>query len=203
MDMNSLVLDAVCWDKDRFGKDYMGEFDVALEDIFADKQVVQEVIRHLCRFSDDAMLTSSQPRWYNLGSRRAGKKSGVVTGAIQIQFSLADPTNPSATPEQILDKLWGLLGNGELSAEDEARLARAESSDIEDDEVVSELEEDATPEQKARKKRRLRLARLKRKAKERGYEFTGGTDVAGVLFVEIQRITDLPPEKNGKAKFKD
>ena len=43
MDVNSLVLDAVCWDKDRFGKDYMGEFDVALEDIFADKDVVQEV----------------------------------------------------------------------------------------------------------------------------------------------------------------
>jgi phosphatidylserine decarboxylase len=43
VDMNSLVLDAVCWDKDRFGKDYMGEIDVALEEAFADKQVVQEV----------------------------------------------------------------------------------------------------------------------------------------------------------------
>ena len=124
-----------------------------------------------------------------------------MTGAIQLQFTLCDPTNPSAAPEQILEKLWALLGNGELSAEDEARLARAESSDIEDDDVVSELEEDATPEQKAKKKRRLRLARLKRKAKERGYEFTGGHDVAGVLFVEIQRITDLPPEKNGKERM--
>jgi phosphatidylserine decarboxylase len=99
-----------------------------------------------------------------------------------------------------MEKLWGLMGNGELSVEDEARLARADSSDIEDDEdAVSELDEDATPEQKQKKKRKLRLARLKRKAKERGYEFTGGNDVAGVLFVEIQRITDLPPEKNGRS----
>jgi phosphatidylserine decarboxylase len=43
VDIQSLVLDAVCWDKDRFGKDYMGEFNIALEDIFADKQVSQEV----------------------------------------------------------------------------------------------------------------------------------------------------------------
>lgn len=145
------------------------------------------------------VLIIRKPRWYPLGSRRSGKKSGVVTGAIQLQFSLSDPTNASATPEQIFEKLTGLAGNIELSAEEEARLAREQSSDIEDDEdAVSELEEDATPEQKAKKRRRLRIARLKRKAKERGYEFTGGNDVAGVLFVEIQRITDLPPEKNGK-----
>jgi phosphatidylserine decarboxylase len=41
--VQSLLLEAVCWDKDRFGKDYMGEFDVALEDIFANGQTSQEV----------------------------------------------------------------------------------------------------------------------------------------------------------------
>lgn len=41
--VQSLLLEAVCWDKDRFGKDYLGEFDVALEDIFANRQVSQEV----------------------------------------------------------------------------------------------------------------------------------------------------------------
>lgn len=39
----SLLLEAVCWDKDRMGKDYLGEFDVAVEDIFDNGQVVQEV----------------------------------------------------------------------------------------------------------------------------------------------------------------
>ncbi|DAA75115.1 TPA_exp: Uncharacterized protein A8136_2213 [Trichophyton benhamiae CBS 112371] len=37
------LLECVCWDKDRFGKDYMGEFDIALEDIFSNGQVQQEV----------------------------------------------------------------------------------------------------------------------------------------------------------------
>lgn len=39
----SRLLEAVCWDKDRFGKDYLGEFDIPLEDIFADGKTVQEV----------------------------------------------------------------------------------------------------------------------------------------------------------------
>jgi phosphatidylserine decarboxylase len=41
--VQSLALDAVCWDKDRFGKDYMGQFDVAVEDIFANGNPSQEV----------------------------------------------------------------------------------------------------------------------------------------------------------------
>lgn len=41
--ISSLLLEGVCWDKDRFSKDYMGEFDVALEDIFTNGQTVQEV----------------------------------------------------------------------------------------------------------------------------------------------------------------
>ena len=40
---HSLLLEAVCWDKDRFGKDYMCEFDISLEDIFANGITSQEV----------------------------------------------------------------------------------------------------------------------------------------------------------------
>lgn len=39
----SLLLEAVCWDRDRFGKDYLGEFDVAVEEIFSNGQVSQNV----------------------------------------------------------------------------------------------------------------------------------------------------------------
>lgn len=39
----SLVLEVKCWDRDRFGKDYMGEFDVALEEMFANGSMSQEV----------------------------------------------------------------------------------------------------------------------------------------------------------------
>lgn len=84
-------------------------------------------------------------------------------------------------------------------AEDD-RLERLESGDQDDDDDDDQEEntdESKTSEGSAKKKNRLRLARLKKKAKKHGYEFSGATDVAGVLFVEVQRITDLPPEKNG------
>lgn len=32
--VEGLVLEAVCWDKDRFRKDYMGELDIPLEEVF-------------------------------------------------------------------------------------------------------------------------------------------------------------------------
>ena len=38
----NLLLEVVCWDKDRFTNDYMGEFDVAVEDIFANGKTIQE-----------------------------------------------------------------------------------------------------------------------------------------------------------------
>lgn len=43
------LLEGICWDHDRFGKDYLGEFDIALEDIFPDGQVNQEVNGHVAR----------------------------------------------------------------------------------------------------------------------------------------------------------
>ena len=44
--VQSLLLEACCWDKDRFGKDYMGEFDVVLEDVFQNGNSGQEVCWH-------------------------------------------------------------------------------------------------------------------------------------------------------------
>jgi phosphatidylserine decarboxylase len=126
-----------------------------------------------------------------------------VTGAVQLQFTLSDPLDSSASPQQIIQKLGVICGansSPEVDEGDEGEegLERFESGEIddEDDETLDDSSA-AAPEAAEKKKKRLRLARLKRKAKERGYEFTGSTDIAGVLFVEIQRIEDLPPEKNG------
>lgn len=41
--IDSLLLEVQCWDRDRFRKDYMGEFDIALEDIFKNGKAMQEV----------------------------------------------------------------------------------------------------------------------------------------------------------------
>lgn len=56
-----------------------------------------------------------------------------------------------------------------------------------------ESKKQETPE---KRKRRLKLKRLKKKAKQHAYEFSGLSDLAGVLFIEIMRVTDLPPERN-------
>jgi hypothetical protein len=139
-----------------------------------------------------------------LKSKRNGKKSSAVTGDVQLQFTLLDLINPTATPQQVLQKLGMICGGNNSPDADEAedeRLERFESGEQDDDDedqegITDEADDGKTPSDK--KKKRLRLARLKKKAKEHGYEFAGATDVAGVLFVEIQRITDLPPEKNGR-----
>jgi phosphatidylserine decarboxylase len=31
-----------------------------------------------------------------------------------------------------------------------------------------------------------------------GYEYSDKSEVAGVLFLEVHKVVDLPPEKNGK-----
>lgn len=148
------------------------------------------------------LLKDIQPRWYPLNSKRTGKKSSIVTGAVQLQFTLYDPANPSAPPQQVIAKLSSICGADSPSFDGEVAqgLERTDSGDLEaedadETELASGTDDNRTPDT-AEKKRKRRLAILKRKVK-RGYEFSNGTDVAGVLFIEIQKITDLPPERNG------
>ncbi|GME43644.1 C2 calcium-dependent membrane targeting [Neofusicoccum parvum] len=180
--VQSLLLEAVCWDKDRFSKDYMGEFDVALEDIFT---------------SNNAR---SEQKWFPLQSRKSGKKKSEVSGEVLLQFELVDPANASATPEQIYQKFLSIAVSTPSAEEDDEDLERMDSGDLEetDDEESSDETDDLdkAEKKKEKKRKRLRLKKLRRKAKERAYEFYGSSDVAGVLFLEIQKITDLPPEKN-------
>lgn len=185
--LQSMLLEACCWDKDRFGKDYMGEFDVILEDIFQNAQAVQE------------------PKWFPLESRRTGKKKALVTGEIQIQFSLVDTSNPNASNEELVQKFMSLNSQTPSPDEDEDDiLLRTESAEIdeqEEDEESSDeaLDESKKAEKREKRRRKLRLAKLRKKAhKLRTYEFSDKTEVAGVLFLEISRITDLPPEHNGR-----
>lgn len=64
------------------------------------------------------------------------------------------------------------------------------------DETDDPLKPGAT--EKEKRKKRLRLAKLKKKTKARAYEFTGGSDILGIVFLDITKITDLPPERNRK-----
>jgi len=90
--------------------------------------------------------------------------------------------------------------------EDDEALLRTDSGEQDDqdeqDEDQEEISDEAQDESKKaevaeKRRKKLRLARLRKKAKQRGYELTGNSEVAGVLFLEIVKITDLPPERNG------
>lgn len=178
-----LLLEVVCWDKDRFGKDYMGEFDIAIEDLFISGK------------------TSISPQWFTLKSTRSeGKKRAQVSGEIQLQFSLIDANNPNAKETDILTKLKHIAAPSPSEEKDDD-LALAEMDSRDDEEEVGELTSDepenlTQQEVIEKRKKKLRLKRLKKKVKAQAYEFSGGSDCVGIMFLEIGRITDLPPERN-------
>lgn len=193
---DSALLEAVCWDKDRFRNDYMGEFDVVLEDLFA------------------SGATSTEAKWFPVKAKRSGrrksKKDSNISGEILIKFTLSDPLNTAATPSQTLQRFYGVVAEDDDDDEDDDDLlARIQTRDLddlseEDDEYKDPSDETdegpSTPsgdgEEKQRRRRRAKIKKLKRKSKLKAYEFSNTSDVAGVLFLEINRITDLPPEKN-------
>lgn len=209
--IENLLLEATCWDKDRFGKDYLGEFDLALEEIFNNDKDEQEA------------------RWIPLRSKRTGSKDSVVSGEVLLQFNIFDATDNAATPAQVLEKLRTLarsvsdvpsrnvtptrtpiLGprtssKGNAPGPDLQRSGTDNSQDDDEDYDEDVLDDDETPEDEdptkpeaiEKRKRRMRIKGLKRKKRKNPYEFVnGGSDVVGLVFLEIGSITDLPPESN-------
>lgn len=202
--INSLVLDVICWDKDRFGKDYLGEFDLALEEIFQNEKNAQE------------------PKWYPLRSKRPGKKTSIVSGEVMLQFNLLDTVNPASPHQQTMDRLQSIL-RSVPDASGSAGVTPAASTIpqvdplsefvVDDDEEVSDFEEDSNdegegegegesedaskPETAEKRRRRLRIRGLKRKNRRGAYAFTNSdSDVVGIIYLEICSVTDLPPEHN-------
>jgi phosphatidylserine decarboxylase len=120
---------------------------------------------------------------------------------VQLQFSIHDTSNPpspalSSAPSPVVQRLLGVVGAGSSPDPGEE-----ECADESEQQAQAAQQQDGAAEPAAterRKKRRMRVARIRKKAKEKGYEFINGNPIAGVLFVEIQRITDLPPERNGR-----
>ncbi|KAK3328364.1 phosphatidylserine decarboxylase-domain-containing protein [Cercophora scortea] len=208
--VQALLLDVCCWDKDRFGKDYLGEFDLALEEIFSDDK------------------TEQPPMWFPLKSKRPGKKTGVVSGEVLLQFTLLDVNNKDATDQQILERFAAIarsapvteassrfptptrtptmtptVGKGRTPSPSPALSRR--QTDLEDEDDYEVYEDETTPEDEdpskpegiEKRKRRLRIKGLKRKKRENPFEFTnGGSDVVGIIYLEICNIVDLPPESN-------
>lgn len=164
----------------------MGEFDLALEDIFQNEQAAQE------------------PKWYPLKSKRPGVKKSNVSGEVLLQFTLLDSGNYAATHEQIMEKFRILCGaeSGDIAPEtpttpaDHSPTSDDHEEDDDDEEPSDETDDQTKPESAEKRRRKLRLRGLRRKKQKRAYEFSGESDVVGIVFIDIQKITDLPPERN-------
>jgi len=139
------------------------------------------------------------------------KKDSNVSGEVQLRFTLFDPINTAATKDHVLSKLSGFIGasadDDDLDEEELLSHINSRDSDLgeldeedEDKDPSDETDGVRTPggtvDQQKKTRRREKLKRLRQKTKLRSYEFGASSDVAGVLFLEIKKITDLPPEKN-------
>ena len=130
-----------------------------------------------------------------------------------MQFALADTSEPSATPQELLQKLsvFTAVGPDDESDDDDEALAQMDSLDLDDDddddvdekepETSDETDDLSKPEKAEKRSKKLRVKRLKRKTKARAYNFGGGTDCVGIVFLEIGKITDLPPERNSEYRI--
>ena len=191
------------------GKDYLGGFVVPIEDIFANGETVQQVSSR-ANTSIVVFADFRQPHWYRLESRRRSvsskKKGTMVSGEVQMQFTVLDNSNPSAEPFDVLKRLAAVIGLDADDDEDDEDLSRLDSQDLldeaEDDEdeiglnTSDETDDLSKPDKVETKKRKLRMKRLRSKTISRAYEFAGGSDVTGIVFLEIKKIVDLPPERN-------
>ncbi|KAH0611065.1 uncharacterized protein H6S33_011492 [Morchella sextelata] len=197
---NSSTLECVCWDKDRFGKDYMGDLTVHLDEFFSNGR------------------TSQEPRWFPLKSSR---KKATISGEIQLQLCLLDTSDDAATPEQIMQKwtTWLSNFNGTPSPSASPSIYEQDdplSRDLGDTGISDDEEDMMEPDGTLGRPRFDRMgtsvsmapsiapsitpSMMKGKAggdkKGRHYELSRESDVVGVVFLEINSITDLPPEKN-------
>ncbi|KAL7651980.1 phosphatidylserine decarboxylase, variant 3 [Aspergillus niger] len=122
----------------------------------------------------------------------------MVSGEILLQFSLLDSSNPTASPTDTYHKFRTLVSSGD-EEDDFPQIPSITLDDADREEETSDETDDPTkPEVVEKRRRRLRLKRLKRKSlAARAYQFSGaGNGVQGIVFMEIVKVTDLPPERN-------
>ncbi|KAK9485164.1 phosphatidylserine decarboxylase-domain-containing protein [Lipomyces starkeyi] len=186
------IIEGTLWDKDRFSKDYLGSFDISLIEKFShsDVQVVD---------SDE-----NEPQWYPLYSTRSRKT--YVKGYVYIKLALVCPLDPGATNENLLsrwktmvsddsDPTTPLLPLSDSESVFDNSVSSLESSD-EERETPPEAIADSTYLNVPEKTSGRRRLRLRRRRSHKPYHVGSLADVVGVVFFEIVRITDLPPEHN-------
>ncbi|KAK9236646.1 phosphatidylserine decarboxylase-domain-containing protein [Lipomyces kononenkoae] len=184
------MIEGTLWDKDRFSKEYLGSFDISVIEKFSDNEV--KVIDN----------DENEPQWYPLYSARARKT--YVKGGVYIKLALCCPLDPGATNEALLGK-WKAMVSPDLDrvtpslSDSEAVFDNSASSlenSDEESEAPSEPVADSTYLAVPGNTSRRRRLRLRRRRSYKPYHVGSLADVVGVVFFEIVKVTDLPPERN-------
>lgn len=147
-----------------------------------------------------------KPRWFPLKSTQ---KKAQISGEIQLQFSLTDSSDPATPAEQIFQKwqLWvgSFIGTPPSDEETLDRQLGEAGIDLDDEEEESSDEADEAEPRSDEGSQVGKTAaikskkdKVKKKIVQTAYEFTRASDVVGVVYLEISKITDLPPEHNSK-----
>lgn len=202
----SYRLEAICWDHDKFTrKDYLGEFNINLKHYFRRQSPTK---------------SAAKSTWFKLTSFRTGRKSSVVSGAVELKLWLEDSARPEASETDLLNAFNKLtyeldhregadLANaaperpvGMQMAEEDDELLQAQDANPEEEhsdgdttvEGDSDLELSELDSNTTRKKRR----RLRKGRQRKPFHFktSSSKDVIGVVFLEIDSAQDLPRERN-------
>ena len=145
---------------------------------------------------------------------QATRKKTKISGEVLLKLELFDSASSSLSAETLTLKwnswLSAILGTPMEDIQDPMNKSSDsveqddddDDDEDDDDESSDEVAESTDPvgskkDSKAeRKKKRRGLPRRKRIHKP--FELIGGSDVVGVVFLEVNSITDLPPERNSE-----
>ncbi|KAK9377279.1 phosphatidylserine decarboxylase-domain-containing protein [Lipomyces chichibuensis] len=182
------IIEGTLWDKDRFSKDYLGSFDISLIEKFSQ--------------SDVTVVDSNEnePQWYPLYSARARKT--YIKGHVYIKLALVCPLDPGATNEELLRKWKTMVSDDSdpttplLPLSDSENAFDNSVSSLESSDEDGETPTDSTYLDVPEKTSRRRRLRLRRQRSHKPYQVGSLADVVGVVFFEIVKVTDLPPERN-------
>lgn len=125
-----------------------------------------------------------------------------------------DSANPAASPEDIQRKFRALI---QADREEDDLLSRTstvtsdytgedgDETDVQEGEKDLETSDETDSASKTgpadKQEKKKRLARLRRRSiAVQAYDFVGkDSDVSGIIFMEVQKVTDLPPERNSES----
>ncbi|KAK9455449.1 phosphatidylserine decarboxylase-domain-containing protein [Dipodascopsis uninucleata] len=197
---SSFTVQGTVWNKDRFRKQYIGSFDLSLPELFTESSSVVET-------------SQNNPFWINLYSTH--RKQTTSRGSVYIRLILQDPTDHMLANNSLLSKFKDLITSEILpltadvtTSGEEDTNSHSDSSDMEsqpdyeteryglsDRREAVTIKNDIKYLPVPRTKRRSRL-RFRRRRRHMPYSLRTGDDIMGLLFFEVIKVTDLPPERN-------